>query len=90
MPLNPDIPPLALTYATHAADRENLESYGFTVDPDKPRWERARTAILNMHPRRWFSRNMRLSYHNLCTTIQPPAGTRYLLGLNEKYCIERG
>jgi hypothetical protein len=31
-----------------------------------------------------------MSCHNLCTTLSPPAGARYLLGLGEKFCIESG
>lgn len=31
-----------------------------------------------------------MSCHNLCTTLSPPAGARYLLGLGEKFCIEWG
>jgi hypothetical protein len=28
-----------------------------------------------------------LTYHNLCSTIQPPPGTKELLGLNLKFCL---
>ncbi len=28
-----------------------------------------------------------LAYHNLCSSIQPPPGTKELLGLNLKYCL---
>ena len=43
-----------------------------------------------MHPRRYFNRLTQMSYHNLCLTLIPPPGTRLLLGMSEKYCIERG
>ena len=31
-----------------------------------------------------------MAYHNLCINVKPPPGTRLLLGLSEKFCIERG
>ena len=31
-----------------------------------------------------------LTYHNLCTSIQPPHNTSRLLGLNLKYCVHTG
>lgn len=49
-----------------------------------------RPSCLGITPR--SGRTPILSYysHNLCTTLSPPAGARYLLGLGEKFCIERG
>ncbi len=38
----------------------------------------------------WFSRFHHLAYHDLCINTKPPPGTRLLLGLSEKFCIERG
>jgi hypothetical protein len=31
-----------------------------------------------------------MAYHNLCSKTKLPPGTRFLLGLSEKFCIERG
>ena len=76
--------------AEYAADQENLAMYGFTVDPSDQAWARASSALMSMHPTRFFNRIRNMSYHDLCTTLSPPAGAKYLLGLGEKFCIERG
>jgi hypothetical protein len=69
---------------------ESLRTYGFTIDPSLPRWERLADTILRMPPKQWFTRLDQMAYHNLCSKTKLPPGTRFLLGLSEKFCIERG
>ena len=42
----------------------------------------------NLSPHHYYTRPGNMTYHNLCTTIQPPPGTATLLGLGLKFCIE--
>lgn len=88
-PLTSSSPIERVANAEYAADQQNIAMYGFTVDPNDQRWTRASKALLGMHPLRFFNRISNMSCHNLCTTLSPPAGARYLLGLGEKFCIER-
>jgi hypothetical protein len=51
-----------------------------------------KTIQKNFNAALWISKQTaslpsNLTYHNLCSTIQPPPGTKELLGLNLKYCL---
>jgi len=77
------------------------KSYGFIADPTKSKKDNFNSAINAYHNNTNFSvsgtRNhtntllthqpMNPVVHNLCQTIQPPHGTKNLLGLGLKYCI---
>ena len=63
--------------------------YGYVSNPDLPLWTNTRLALLDMKAQRYFSLPTNLSFHNLCNTLSPPPGTASLLGLGQKYCIER-
>ena len=76
--------------AIYSTNIEHLQNYGFTVDPSLPRWERLATTTLQMNADQWFGRLDQTAYHNLCTRIKPPTGSKLLLGLGEKFCLERG
>jgi hypothetical protein len=75
---------------THLMNIKSLRTYGFTIDPSLPRWERLADTILCMPPKQWFTRLDQMAYHDLCSKTKPPPGTQFLLGLSEKFCIERG
>jgi hypothetical protein len=58
-------------------------TYGYVCNPDKTLTQNFNSLLhspLNNLP-------FNSTYHNKCTTIQPPVGTRELLGLNLKFCI---
>jgi len=86
----PTVPFNLTSNVTHSMNIDNLRTHGFTIDPSLPRWERLANTILRMPPRQWFSRLDQTAFHNLCSRTKPPLGTRLLLGLSEKFCIERG
>ena len=90
LPSDPSVPPQCVLDTLYTTNEENVRNFGFTVDPTQSRWDRVRDVILQMHPRCYFNRLTQMSYHNLCLTLIPPPGTRLLLGMSEKYCIERG
>jgi hypothetical protein len=40
---------------THSMNIESLRTYGFTIDPSLPCWERLADTILCMPPKQWFT-----------------------------------
>jgi hypothetical protein len=72
-------PPATDTYRTllnviQSVNVENLNTYGFMIDPSLPCWERLADTILHMKPRQFFSRLDQMAYHNLCSKTQLPLG----------------
>ena len=63
-------------------------NYGFTINTKQTIKENVTRIILNMTPKQYFNKITKTSYHNLCTTIQPPQGAGNLLGLGLKFCIQ--
>jgi hypothetical protein len=75
--------------------------YSFTVDPTKSNKDNFNSATTTYHNTTNINasgtRNhtntlltqqpTNLAVHNLCQTIQPPHGTKNLLGLGLKYCV---
>jgi hypothetical protein len=90
LPSDPSVSPQCVLDTLYTTNEENVSNFGFTVDPTRSRWDRVRNVILQMHPRCYFNCLTQMSYHNLCLTLIPPPSTCLLLGMSEKYCIERG
>jgi hypothetical protein len=105
LPSDPSVSPQRVLDTLYTSNEENVHNFGFTVDPTWSRWDRVCDVILQMHPRCYFNHLTQMSYHNLCSTLIPPTqmpyhnlcltlipppGTHPLLGMSEKYCIERG
>ena len=67
-----------------------LRRYGFFSNPELPLWVNRLNAVASMDKRIYFSHPHTMAMHDLCTTISPPIGTKHLLGLGLKFCIERG
>ena len=88
--MNPDALPRNVQESVYATNLEHLRTYGFTIDPSLPRWERLAKTILQINAGQWFSRLQQTSFHDLCIRLKPPPGSRLLLGLGEKFCLERG
>eukprot|EP00978_Attheya_sp_CCMP212_P022588 scaffold67602_cov45-Attheya_sp.AAC.1 len=60
------------------------------INPELPPWVNRLNAVASMDPRIYFSHPHTMTMHDLCTTLSPPTGTKHLLGLGLKFCIERG
>jgi len=66
-----------------------LRRYGFHVELDKSVRANAARIFGEQRTADYFSTPQNMAFHNLCdSTTNVPAGTRELLGLGLKYCIE--
>jgi hypothetical protein len=61
------------------------KTYGYISDPKNTLHKNFNTAIRTNEQNTSLPSN--LTYHNLCSTIQPPPGTKELLGLNLNFCL---
>jgi len=61
--------------------------YGFHANPNKSLSYNFNKAIRTRDQRLIQNQPTNLSYHNLCTTQQPPSNAGQLLGLNLKFCV---
>ena len=64
--------------------------YGFLADPSKMLWENVQDYYNNMDPRTCFiGRPLNMACHNLFKINKAPKGIEFLLGLGDKYCVQR-
>jgi len=68
---------------------ECVRTYGFVSDRNKAVHDNIPNAILSMKPAVYFCRPANMSCHNLCSTLKPPQGFEFLLGLGLKFCIQQ-
>jgi hypothetical protein len=65
--------------------QHTLKTFGHVSDP-KETLQKNFNICLHLN-KESTSQPSNLTYHNLCSSIQPPPGTKELLGLNLKYCL---
>ena len=63
-------------------------TFGFALDPGLPVWKNVETVLANMDVKEYFNRPHNMTYHNLCSHLQPPKGIRNTMGLGLKFCIQ--
>ena len=63
-------------------------NYGFMVNTNQTLQQNINRILLDMTKNQYFNKLSTMSYHNLCTTQQPPPGIGNLLGLGLKFCIQ--
>ena len=70
-------------------NKKLLTDYGFVANPNIS--VKANASIIISKNPQWFEMDLptNLTYHNLCTYLQPPCGLSIILGLGEKFCIEK-
>lgn len=66
-------------------DRSNI--YGFCPDPDAPLWKNKQDYFDQLSLEEFEALPTNMAMHNYCEKIQPPVGSRRLLGLGLKFCI---
>ena len=70
--------------------KELKQLYGFLADPSKELWENIKNYYDNMDPRTYLvGRPTNMACHNLCMINKAPEGVELLLGLGERYCVQR-
>ena len=79
----------ACTQQIASNNQRLLKEYGFIANPNLTVNENV-NKIINENPN-WFETSLpdNLTFHNLCTFLDPPNGLRIVLGLGEKFCIEK-
>jgi hypothetical protein len=65
------------------------QRFGFISDPAKKQWWNIKQAIRSLDLRLLLIAPRNKAYHNLCENLTPPSGTRRLLGLGLKFCLEK-
>ena len=63
-------------------------SYGFIAYPSLSKYTNIVNLLSQMDSTVYFNIMRITSYRNLCTTIEPPDGISYLLGLGMKLCMQ--
>jgi hypothetical protein len=63
--------------------------FGFVCDPKRPKWHNIKQGILSMDLQLILQDPTTKAFHNLCDSLTPPMGTRQLLGLGLKFCLQR-
>jgi hypothetical protein len=70
-------------------DRELKHIFGFISDPTRDQWWNIKQAIRSLDLRLILIAPRNKAFHNLCENLTPPSGTRQLLGLGLKFCLEK-
>lgn len=65
------------------------QRYGFVSDYSQPLWQNRLNALNDIPVILLLSWPRRMAMHDLCTSLRPPSGCQLLLGLTQKFCIER-
>jgi hypothetical protein len=65
-----------------------ITSFGYYPDPRAPLWKNTEEVLGKMTVFQYFNRPRQMSYHNLCTTTNPPKGIGVTLGLGLKFCTQ--
>jgi hypothetical protein len=70
-------------------DQELKQRFGFISNPAKEQWWNFKQAIRSLELRLILIARRNKAYHNLCENLRPPSGTRQLLDIGLKFCLER-
>jgi hypothetical protein len=70
-------------------DQELKQRFGFIGDPAEKQWWNIKQAIRSLELRLLLIDPRNKAYRNLCENLRPTSGTRQLLGLGLKFCLER-
>jgi hypothetical protein len=62
---------------------------GFVSDPKIPKWHNIKQGIRSMDLQLVLQDPRKKALHNLCNSLTPPTGTRSLIGLGLKFCLQR-
>jgi len=65
------------------------DSYGFVSDPELTLRSNKIIALRKMPIKIYFNSPLNLTFHNLCSKLQPPSGLGCLLGLGQKFIIQK-
>jgi len=69
--------------------KSNYQKYGFVADPKFTTRANSVNTLAKMPTKIYFNKPTNLSFHNLCTTKQPPKGLNSLLGLGHKFVLQK-
>ena len=68
--------------------RDMLDTHNYCAAPDAPPWTVERELLSHTTCEDYFNSPTNMTFHNLCSTYNPPENIQQLLGLGMKYCIQ--